>query len=273
MHIRLLLIFLLVFAAFHPMISAQTEILDTDFRAADIKTYGNGEAIIVGSDSPPRFLTVNIGSYDGSMGHWCADPDADNFLVRVTEANGARGLEMTGGAVSMVLPPRINFKKTPTLDGAFVFTVLPSSARTDFLAMVSNSPWASTGPSELIHFTISPNMGFKFTGGAVPGQLKAGTKYRVDFSIDLTDPQQHTWRFTLSDSNSAGNPLFSSGKLNTRNPTALPAAVVFHQFARTTGAEPQIHIHRIKFEIPGLPQPQSSPSKAASSAIPTSPSR
>ncbi len=236
-------------AADAPPPAAKT-ILSTDFSTADVKSYTNGEAIGLQGD-PVAMMQANIGIVGGGLGHWCADPDADNFRVQVTETGGKRAVELAGGAVSKTLPESLARKHNLKIEGSVVFTPLASSQeRTDFFIILTNARWFTTGPSNIAVLTLSPSLSLKFQGGNVPAKLTAGTRYRVDFAVDFTDPVQHTWQFSLYEGNDTAKPLFASDKLPTRNPTGPPTFFALHQMARTFGSSPLVRIHQIKLSSP-----------------------
>lgn len=241
--IRFLLFSLSLAASAFPL-AAQT-VLSTDFSTADVRAYMNGEAINLKA-GPEAIMRVNIGNCDGGIGHWCADPEAENFLVQVTEASGKRAVEMAGGALSKSIPPKISHRRGLNLQGSVVFTPLDSKDRTDFLILLNSIGGFTTGGATIANIVVSPSFALKYTGGSAPDKLVAGTKYRIDFSVDFSNPQQHTWEFTLYEGDSAAKPVFSSGKLNTRNPTALPDTFALHQIARVTGAAPLVRVHEVK---------------------------
>jgi hypothetical protein len=228
---------------------AAQAILSTDFSTADVKSYTNGEAISLKGD-PVAVMRANIGVVGGGLGHWCADPDADNFRVQVTETGGKRAVELAGGAVSKTLPENLARKHNLKIEGSVVFTPLPSQERTDFYIILTNGGWFTTGPSNIAVLTLTSSLALKFQGGNVPEKLNAGTKYRVDFSADFTDPKQHTWQFSLYEGDNTAKPLFVSGKLPTRNPTEPPTFFALHQVARVTGSSPLVRIHQIKLSSP-----------------------
>ena len=228
---------------------ADKTILSTDFSTADVKSYTNGEAIGLKGD-PVAMMQANIGSVGGGLGHWCADPDADNFRVQVTETGGKRAVELAGGAVSKTLPENLARKHNLKLEGSVVFTPLPSQERTDFHIILTNGGWFTTGPSNIAVLTLSSSLALKFQGGNVPAKLTEGTRYRVDFSADFADPKQHTWQFSLFEGDKTDKPLFASDKLPTRNPTGPPTFFALHQVARATGSSPLVRIHQIKLSSP-----------------------
>lgn len=222
---------------------ASQTILSTDFSTADVKSYTNGEAIGLKGD-PVAVMQANIGNVGGGLGHWCADPEADNFRVQVTETGGKRAVELAGGAVSKALPENLGRKRNLKLEASVVFTPLPSQDRTDFFIILTNGRWFTTGPSNIAVLTLSPSLALKYQGGNVPAKLTAGTRYRIDLSVDFTDPKQHAWQFSLFEGDN--KPLFASDKMPARNPTAPPTFFALHQLARVTGSSPFVRIHQIK---------------------------
>ena len=216
------------------------EILTTDFAQAEVKTYANEE--ILGKGGTLTEMTVHTGLYDGGNGQWTDDSAVAESQVRLESLDGDRFLTLTAASVSKSIPDEISKKQDLKLRGSLVFTPQSASGGGDFLILLTENIWSTTGTATIASISISPDLRVKYYGGIVPDRLSANTAYRLDFTMEFTD-QSHTWEFTISEVATPDTPLFSSGNRQTRNPDALPNSLVLNQLG--SSSEPLVQIRQL----------------------------
>jgi len=217
-------------------------ILSTDFKDAEVRSYTNADT---------------IGSGEAQMATRLEIP---NVEILVAEADGAHVLEFINngtewgqaGAVKTIAP-EIAAEKDLILKGSVVFTPLTvSGGRGIFQVAVNSGDWLTTSKTvTAVHITLESNLGLKYVsdaGSKPAAKLQADTRYRLEFSVDFSNPQQNTWEFAVYfDDDAAGKePIFSSGPLNTRAPHITPG--IFALGCGVGGGastDPFVRIHRV----------------------------
>jgi len=121
------------------------------------------------------------------------------------------------------------------------------------LEFVNNgTEWGQAGSSvTAVHLSVESNLGLKYvsdTGARTVAKLEPGSRYRIDFCANFSNPQQNTWEFALShDDGGDAAPIFSSGPLNTRAPHIVPGLFALGcGVGSGSSTEPFVQIHSVK---------------------------
>lgn len=232
---------------FSALLAANTlcaqSLLAIDFADAKAQSYKDGDT---------------IGFANDSAGQMTIRQEVPNIEIRVADAGGKNALEFISdgaqwgqaGAVKTI-PLDIAQKDSLVLHGSVVFTPLEvSGARGIFQIAINSGNWITTSSSvTAVHLSLESNLGLKYvsgTGSKSAAKLEAGSRYRIDFSADFSDPQQNTWEFTLS-LEDGGVEIYSSGPMPTRAPHIAPGLFALGCGVGTgTSADPFVQIHSVK---------------------------
>jgi len=227
-----------------PSLRAQS-LLAVDFTDAEIKSCKDGEM---------------IGFGNSNADHMTARLQVPNVEIRVGEAGGKHALEFVNngtewgqaGAVKTI-PPEVGTKESLELRGTVVFTPLSvSGGRGIFQIALNSGNWVTTSSSvTAVHLSVESNLGLKYvsdTGARTVAKLEPGSRYRIDFCANFSNPQQNTWEFALShDDGGDAAPIFSSGPLNTRAPHIVPGLFALGcGVGSGSSTEPFVQIHSVK---------------------------
>lgn len=220
-------------------------LLSTDFADAAVQTYADGVAI--GKDQ----MTSRIA--------------AEGCSVAVQEAGGAHVLEFASDGRSTLAHAthgavRLLPKGIAEMTGSVSFTVLPCPAgatRGVFgIHLFSSAQYLTTGGVSITGIVISQ-------GYLNQRKLLPGKQYRIDTTVDCTDPTQHTWGYRIYEQGGQ-QPIFESLGQKTRNPQDPPV-----MFALTAAGTPYIQVQKV--EITGRVGPSlATAAKPAAAAVPAS---
>lgn len=214
---------------------AQQVLLSTDFSNAEAKDYANMK--VIGNAASMTALSSALSK------------------VSVVEIGGKHALQFAGDnarAGSLGAFKSIGEEFEPpcqsVIKGTVEFSPLPltnESARGVFIILLNSSDAMTTGGVTILSINIESSLSVKYSGGVAPLRLKAGETYRVDYSVDFSDEENHTWEFAIYDS--ANTSLFNSGKLPTRAQHVTPAIFGLTAWGGS-GFEPFVRFNSVKLE-------------------------